>query len=138
MNPPFRDAAAGTPPPSPPRAAAHVLESGLEPWFRAAASVLKPRGALAVIFDAARLDALLAACGQRFGGVTVLPVAPRADAAALRVIVAAVKGSRAPLRLLPPFPLHPSGSGAFLPAAQAVLRDGGALSAVHPSWAGIG
>jgi tRNA1(Val) A37 N6-methylase TrmN6 len=138
MNPPFHDAEAGTAPPAKARAAAYVLEAGLEPWFRAAASLLKPRGALAVIFRADRLDALLAACGRRFGAATILPIGPRAGMAATRVILAARKGSRAPLRLLPPFTLHAEAGGAFLPEAEALLRDGASLSAVHPAWTGIG
>jgi tRNA1(Val) A37 N6-methylase TrmN6 len=138
MNPPFRDASAGTAPPVPARAAAYVLEGGIDPWFRAAASLLRPRGALAVIFDAARLDELLAACSQRFGGATIVPLAPRPAAAAIRVLVTARKGSRGPLRLLPPFVLHAPDGNAFIPAAEAVLRDGAALSAVHSSWTGIG
>ena len=106
MNPPFHDPASGTPPPSAARAAAYVLEAGLEPWFGAAASFSKPSGWLAVIFRADRLDALLAAARGRFGGIAILPIAPRADFAAGRVILAARKGSRSPLRLLPPFALH--------------------------------
>ncbi len=137
MNPPFHEAAAGTAPPARSKAAAYVLEAGLEPWFRAAASLLKPRGSLAVVFRADRLDALLAACGRRFGGVAILPIAPRAGMPATRVVLCVRKGSRAPLRLLPPLVLHADADNTFLAAAQAVLRDGAALSSVHASFTGI-
>jgi tRNA1(Val) A37 N6-methylase TrmN6 len=137
MNPPFHDPAAGTHPSSAARAAAYVLEAGLDPWFAAAASLLKARGSLAVIFRADRLDALLAACAGRFGGIAILPVAPRKDDPATRVILSARKGSRTPLRLLPPLSLH-GDRNTFLPEADAILRDGASLSDVHPSWPGIG
>jgi tRNA1(Val) A37 N6-methylase TrmN6 len=138
MNPPFHDAAAGTPPPSPVRRAAYVRETGLAAWFGAAASLLKPRGFLAVIFRADGLDALLAALGGEFGAIAIVPVAPRANRAATRVIVSMRKGSRSPLRLLAPLTLHGATGSAYLPAADAILRNGAALSAVHASWTGIG
>jgi hypothetical protein len=44
------------------------------------------------------------------------------------------------LRLLPPLVLHPpsGSSSSYLPEAERVLREGAALSAVHPGWVGIG
>jgi tRNA1(Val) A37 N6-methylase TrmN6 len=137
MNPPFHEPHAGTVPPAAQRASAYVLEAGIEPWLAAAASLLRPRGSLAVVFRADRLDALLAACEGRFGGLTILPIQPRADAPATRVIVAARKGSRTPLSLLPPLTLHGEGNG-YLPAADAVLRTGASLSEAHEPWTGIG
>jgi tRNA1(Val) A37 N6-methylase TrmN6 len=69
---------------------------------------------------------VLAAFEGRFGGLKVLPLLPRADAAAHRVIVQGVKGSRAPLQLMPGFVLH-GADGQFTPAAQDILRHGAAL-----------
>jgi len=130
-NPPFNRPEEAFASPRSARAAAHVLgDDGLEPWLRTAASVLKPGGRLVVIFRADGLDALLAACRVRFGALDILPVAPRAGEPASRVLVAGVKGSRAGSRLLPPLVLHPATGNAFRPEVEAILRDGGALSAL--------
>lgn len=134
FNPPFRDAAAGTASPSSARAGAHVLaESGLDPWFRAAAALLKPRGVAAVIFRADGLDLLLDAAKGRFGNLDFLPIAPRAGEPAHRLLMRGVKGSRAPLRLLPPLVLHGAGNG-FRPEVEAILREGADLAHAAPSW----
>ena len=53
LNPPFHLAQGGTRTPAAARGEAHVLESGgLDSWFRAAASVLKFRGDVTVVFRA--------------------------------------------------------------------------------------
>jgi tRNA1(Val) A37 N6-methylase TrmN6 len=57
----------------------------------------------------------------------VLPLQPRADACANRIIISGTQGSRAPLRLFPAFVLHES-DGAFTPKADAILRAGAALT----------
>jgi tRNA1(Val) A37 N6-methylase TrmN6 len=137
MNPPFHEPTAGTAPAARSRAGAYVLEAGLDPWLGVAAGLLKARGAIVVVFRADRLDALLAACDRRFGGIAVLPVAPRANEPATRVLLSARKGSRAPLRLLPPFILHGTEGNRYLPPAEEVLRHGAGLADVHPVWTGV-
>lgn len=133
MNPPFHDAGSVRVSPDGSRARAHVLgEEGLDAWFRAAAALLKPGGTLAAILPAARLADLLGAMEGRFGATAVLPVHPRAGEAAIRVVARGVKGSRAPLRLMPPLVLHGEAGGAYLPGPAAILRDGAALCEVHP------
>jgi tRNA1(Val) A37 N6-methylase TrmN6 len=135
VNPPFYDEAANSASPKRARAGAHVLaDGGLDPWLRAAATVLRPRGRLTLIFRADGLDAVLAACARRFGALDVLPIHPRARLPAHRVIVAGRKGRRAAMRLLPPLVLHGGTGNAFLPPVDAILRDGAALADVHPPW----
>jgi tRNA1(Val) A37 N6-methylase TrmN6 len=135
FNPPFRDASSGTVSPAAARAAAHVLdETGLDPWFRAAASLLRSGGTATVIFRADGLDLLLAAARGRFGDLALLPIAPRAGAAAHRLLMRGVKGSRAPLRLLPALVLHGDGNR-FRPEVEAILRDGVSLDEAVPAWA---
>ena len=70
---------------------------------------------------------MLAALGKDFGAITVLPVHPKPGAAAIRVLVRATKGNRAPLALLPGF-LLADADGKPTAAAEAVLRKGEALS----------
>ena len=60
--------------------------------------------------------------------VAALPSA-FAGEAAKRVIVRAVKGSKAPLVLTPGLVLH-TADGGYLPEIDAVLRNGAALPAV--------
>jgi tRNA1(Val) A37 N6-methylase TrmN6 len=135
-NPPFRDPAAGTASPSEAKRDAHVTgETGVEPWVRAAVSMLKPGGLLAVIYRADGLAELQRSLAGRFGGVTILPIHPRADKPALRVLVVARKGSRAPEQLLPGFVLHAASGHAYVDAAERILRHGAGLADVHPAWA---
>jgi len=74
---------------------------------------------------------VLAALTERAGEIVVFPLWPGpargADAApAQRVIVRALKGVAAPLRLAPGLVLHEAG-GAFTPEAETVLREGKGL-----------
>jgi tRNA1(Val) A37 N6-methylase TrmN6 len=133
-NPPFH-LTATTRPPEGARAAAHILGGeGLEPWLRAAASVLKPGGFLVVAFRADQLAMLLSLFTARFGSVDTLPIHPRAAEPAHRVLVRGVKGSRAASRLLPPLVLHGERGSAYLPSAQHILRDGAGLADIVPLW----
>jgi tRNA1(Val) A37 N6-methylase TrmN6 len=137
FNPPFYASDAGTHSPQPRRTAAHVLAGGgLEQWFRAAASVLKPDGRVVAIFRADGIDDLLAALTGRFGGVAILPVHPRAKLPAHRILVRADKGSRARPAVLPGLTLHGTAGGAYLPPIEAILRHGASLADAQPAWAG--
>lgn len=131
VNPPFfapREVRAS---PAAARAAAHVLADGaLDAWMRVAAAVLAPKGRLHLIFKGDGLAELLAALAGRFGDVAVRPVHPRADAPAHRLLATAVKGSRARPSLLPGLVLHPPGSDAYLPGAEAILRGRADLAGV--------
>lgn len=134
-NPPYYPAGGGTPARDAGREAALREETPLAVWLDAAARRLVPGGWLTLIQAADRLPTLLAACDGRLGSLCVLPLAPRAGRPAARVILRARKGGRAAFRLLAPFVLHEGAAHArdgdsFTPAAQAVLRDGAALTAM--------
>ncbi|ARJ68095.1 methyltransferase [Magnetospirillum sp. ME-1] len=127
-NPPFFAQRSGTSAANASRAMAHQ-EGGLDlaGWIKAAVKLLRPKGRLTLIHRAERLGDILAALrGRGVGDIAVLPLWPKADRAAGRVIVGARKGVRSPLRLLPGLVLHGQ-DGAFTPAAQAILRGGAAL-----------
>jgi tRNA1(Val) A37 N6-methylase TrmN6 len=126
-NPPYHSLDAGTLAPDALKAGAHAMpEADLDRWARFMARMAAPGAAVTVIHKAEALARLIAALDERFGALKVLPLQPRANAPAHRVIVAGTKGSRAPAALLPPFVLH-AADGAFTPAAEAVLRAGAAL-----------
>jgi len=127
MNPPFN--AAHNPSPDRSRRLAHTAaHDTLLRWIEAAARLLRPAGVVTLIWRADGLDTVLTAvAGGDFGAVTVLPVHPRPDAPAIRVLVRAVKASRAPLALLPGLFLA-DGDARPTQEAEAVLRDGALLS----------
>jgi len=125
MNPPFHDPATIRSSPDPARRRAHV-SAGIAPWLNSAHRLLGAGGTVTLIWRADRLADLLAALARGFGAIAVQPVHPRPDAPAIRVLVCAVKGSRAPLALLPGLVLA-GADGRPSAEAEAVLRHGGAL-----------
>ncbi|WP_237481941.1 tRNA1(Val) (adenine(37)-N6)-methyltransferase [Lichenibacterium dinghuense] len=128
-NPPFFAAGAVRASPNAARATAHVAgPRGHGDWLAAAAALLAPKGRLVMIHRPDALPALLAACDGRLGAVAVRPVLPREGADAHRILLAGIKGSRAPLRIGAPLVLHGSGGG-FTAEAEAIHR-GEALAAM--------
>jgi tRNA1(Val) A37 N6-methylase TrmN6 len=94
MNPPFNDPRRHNVSPDAKRRRAHVADAGLlRRWVDSAARMLRDNGVLTLIWRADDLDGVLAALRPSFGDVAVLPVHPRADAAAIRVLVRSVKGA---------------------------------------------
>jgi tRNA1(Val) A37 N6-methylase TrmN6 len=120
-NPPYLPAVHGRSPADPGRRAARVESVALSGWVAACLTRLAPGGRLVLVHRADRLPALLAALEGRAGEITVLPLWPRPEAAAVRVLVRARKASRAPARLLPGLVLHHP-DGRSTEAARAVLR----------------
>jgi tRNA1(Val) A37 N6-methylase TrmN6 len=105
-NPPYH-APEERPSPDGRRALAHRMENGgIEAWLRTAAAILKPGGLAVIVWRPRQLPQLLAAAAGRFGDLRILPLFPREDAPAGRVIVRLQRGSRAPLSLLPGVVLH--------------------------------
>ncbi|KMO38298.1 tRNA1(Val) (adenine(37)-N6)-methyltransferase [Methylobacterium aquaticum] len=107
-NPPFFEPGRHRASPVAVRAAAHGFSApgGLEAWLRTCADLVRPGGRLALIHRADALPACLDTLAGRFGGLQVTPVQPRAEAAAIRVLVSGVRGSRAPFTLAPALVLH--------------------------------
>lgn len=127
MNPPFNDPARQNVSPDARRKLAHVASGDtLTQWIGRALWLLAPSGTLTLIWRADGLGEVLAALGAAFGDITVLPVYPRPSAAAIRVLVRAVKGSHAPLVLVAGLTLNDE-AGKPSAAAEAVLRNGESL-----------
>jgi tRNA1Val (adenine37-N6)-methyltransferase len=132
-NPPYYSAG-GSPSPVSARAKAMQVETPLSDWVAAATRRLRPGGWLTLICGADGLPQVLAALAPKLGSAAVLPLAAREGRVALRVIVQARKGGRAPFRLLAPFVIHHGAAHdgdreSYTPAANAVLRDGADLLA---------
>lgn len=126
-NPPFHRAGTVRASPDAARADAHVLgPDGLDPWLKLAAALAAPDGRVAIIFPATGLKDVLDSLAGRFGALVVVPVQPRADAAAIRIVVTGRKGSRAPLAIAPALVLHEP-DGRPTAAARAILEHGAPL-----------
>lgn len=97
-------------------------EGGLDTWLRFLAAAAKPGGTATVIHTAEAVPQLLAAFEGRFGALRLIPLYPKAGAAAIRVILCGTKGSRAPFSLLPGMVLHED-DGTPSQAAKAILRN---------------
>jgi tRNA1(Val) A37 N6-methylase TrmN6 len=125
MNPPFN--VAQQPSPDRSRRMAHAASPDtLRGWLAAGARLLRPDGAVTLVWRADGLADVLAALATDFGAITVLPVHPKPSAPAIRILVRAVKGNRAPLKLLPGF-LLADADGKPSAQAEAVLRNGAEL-----------
>ncbi len=132
-NPPYYHAG-GSPSPVTARARAMQVDTPLSAWVAAATRRLRPGGWLTLICGADGLPEVIAALPPKLGSAAVLPLAAREGRAALRVIIQARKGGRAPFRLLAPFVIHAGAAHdgdreSYTPAANAVLRDGADLLA---------
>jgi tRNA1Val (adenine37-N6)-methyltransferase len=133
-NPPYYPKGS-TPSPNAGRATAlQVGETPLGLWVQAATRRLAPGGWLTLICGADGLPEVLGALGEKMGSASVLPLAPRAGKPALRILLRARKTARGPFQLLAPFVLHdvPAHTGdreSYTAQANAVLREGGDLSA---------
>lgn len=125
MNPPYYEADRFRASPNAARADAHVLdERGLEPWAKTATDIVREGGSLTVIFRADGLQELLTVLKGRFGATDVIPLRPRPEAPATRVLVRAIRASKAPLRLLPGFVLHEGTGSEFTSQSKSIMRDG--------------
>jgi tRNA1(Val) A37 N6-methylase TrmN6 len=102
MNPPFNDPTRHRASPDKGREIAHVAKAAtLESWTHAARRILKSGGVLTLIWRADALAEILAALHRGFGSLRISPVHGDAATPAIRVLVRAIKGGRAPLALDP-------------------------------------
>jgi tRNA1(Val) A37 N6-methylase TrmN6 len=125
-NPPFHEATKVRASHDPQRRAAHVFPPGveLEDWLDACFSLLTAKATFIVLHHATAVPALIGWASRRLGALTLLPILPRADRAAHRVLLRGRRGSRAPFTLAPPLVLHEG--DAFSPIASD-LHNGRAL-----------
>ncbi len=127
MNPPFNDATRHRVSPDAARAHAHVSgEDTLARWIHAARRILKSGGVLTLIWRADGISEVLAALDRGFGSLAIQPVHGEAGAPAIRILVRAVKGGRAPTQILPALMLNDE-SGLPNKRVSAILAGDGAL-----------
>jgi len=132
MNPPFNDPSRHRASPDKAREIAHVAAADtLDAWLHASRRILKSGGHLAMIWRADGIAEVLAALGRGFGSLMIMPVHGEAASPAIRVLVRATKGGRAPTRLLTGLVLNGS-AGSPTPEALAILTGGGQLPLATP------
>jgi tRNA1Val (adenine37-N6)-methyltransferase len=126
-NPPYH-APAGTASPLAGRDSAKRAMPGLVGrWVGALAGALRHRGTLTLVLPAGLLpEASAAAAAAGCGSGALFPLWPRAGAPAKLVLLRWVRGGKGPFRVAPGLVLH--GTAGFTPEAQAVLREGTAIS----------
>jgi tRNA1(Val) A37 N6-methylase TrmN6 len=127
MNPPFNDPARHRASPDKAREIAHLATAAtLESWIHAGRRILKSGGVLSLIWRADGLAELLAALGRGFGSLEILPVHADAATPAIRMLIRAIKGGRAPTRMLPALLLNDE-SGVPNKQVREVLAGKGVL-----------
>ncbi|SDT52624.1 tRNA1(Val) (adenine(37)-N6)-methyltransferase [Bradyrhizobium canariense] len=132
MNPPFNDPARHRASPEKTREIAHVATAEtLESWIHAARRMLKSGGALTLIWRADGLAEVLAALDRGFGSLAILPVHGDPAAPAIRVLVRAVKGGKAPTRIYAALMLN-NESAAPNKQVQDILAGKGVLPLANP------
>jgi tRNA1(Val) A37 N6-methylase TrmN6 len=132
MNPPFNDPARHRASPEKTREIAHVATATtLQGWIHAARRTLKSGGVLSLIWRADRLAEVLAALDRGFGSLAILPVHGDPAAPAIRVLVRAIKGGKAPTRLCAALMLNDE-SGVPNKQVQEVLAGKGVLPLASP------
>lgn len=120
MNPPFNSGGDRRTPDAE-KAEAHAMPPGMfESWIRTAGAIARNGAQLSLIARPASIAEIVTACGRRFGGLQVTPVHPRAGEDAIRILVTAVKGSRATLTLRAPLIMHDGAAHAFSPFVDAL------------------
>lgn len=116
MNPPFNNAEDRRTP-DPLKAEAHAMDGAdlFERWLRTAGAILRPGGQVSLIARPQSLIDISTSLARRFGGVEVTPVMPRAGDDAIRILVTAIKGSRARMVLRDRILVHQGQGRAFSP-----------------------
>ena len=132
MNPPFNDPARHRASPDTARGIAHMATATtLSKWVHAARRILKSRGVLTLIWRADGIAEVIAALDHGFGSLQVLPIHGDARGPALRILVGATKGGRAPTQIHPSLLLNDE-SGVPNKKVQEILAGKGSLPLAKP------
>ena len=100
MNPPFNDSERHRASPDKAREIAHMATATtLESWIHAARRILRSEGVLSMIWRAEGIAEVLAVLDRGFGSLRILPVHADSGSPAIRVLVRAIKGGKAPTQI---------------------------------------
>ena len=110
------------------KARAHIgVEGTLDHWVKCACALTRAKGHVTFIHRADALDRLLTVMHRRLGDLHILPIQPKPNVPAGRVLVRGKRDAKAPVTLLPPLVLQDA-QGRPSAAAEALLRHGEALA----------
>lgn len=121
-NPPYFDDPTLLRAPHTAKRPAWIADDGLQAWLDFAVAAARDGGEIVFIHRADRLGDILTGLSAKAGSFRVRAIQPFADSDAKRVIVAAKRLGKAPLRLLPPVVLHDNGERKHTPEVEAILR----------------
>ena len=103
----------------------------LEGWIYAGRRILKSGGVLVMIWRADGIAEVLAALDRGFGSLAILPVHADGASPAIRVLVHAIKGGKAPTRIKPALILNDA-SARPNQNVQDILAGNGVLPLAMP------
>ncbi len=131
-NPPFFEAAKGSPARDAGRETGRRIEMSVQTWLDIALRRIRPGGSLTLVNRIEQLPQCLAALEGRAGAVKVLPLASRSGRPAKLFLLRARKGAKTPMSLLAPLVLHDGAEHVqdgdnYSEIARSVLREGLAL-----------
>jgi tRNA1(Val) A37 N6-methylase TrmN6 len=133
MNPPFNDPARHRVSPDQARVSAHVATAAtLESWVHAGRRILRSGGVLSLIWRADGLADVLAALGRGFGSLAIQPVHADVNSPAIRVLIRAIKGGKAPAQIFASLMLNDE-SGVPNKQVQDILTGKGILPLARTS-----
>jgi tRNA1(Val) A37 N6-methylase TrmN6 len=122
-NPPFFDCGTVRYLPGEAKRPAHVLPQGatLGSWIRACLALAGAGGRFAMIHRPEALPQILEACQGRLGAIMLKSIHARQRESAIRILISGIKGSRAPVLIVPPLVLHDE-DGRFTKQVEAIHR----------------
>ena len=121
INPPFNDANYRRSPQTS-KAQAHMFSpQDPEIWIKTASRLCAEKGRLTLIIRPENLSTFIEPIQKRFGAIRLLPVHAKANDTASRLLIGATRGSKTPLRILPPLFIHEE-NGAFTAKVEEILR----------------
>lgn len=124
-NPPYLDAGEHLRSPREGKATAMGFgedDMDLKDWIDCAYRSIRGQGSLTMIHRAEEVDEIIRVMGLRFGAIEIIPLLPKAEKDAKRVIVRARKNRKSGARIHPGIVLHDK-SGAYTHEAEAILRE---------------
>ena len=109
------------------KSVAHRLQGDeLSQWIRFLTAMAAAKASLSLIHRPESLPELLELLKGRFGALKIVPVFSDPRSNAIRILVQGIKGSRAPMSLMPGLVLRGK-DGSHSPDIEAILRDGKGL-----------
>lgn len=121
-NPPFYDTT-GKARTNPQQKIAYHADFDLEKWLNFCLKHLRAKGTFTFIHQPSQLGLILNTIEKKLGRIEIIPILPKKDSPALRVIIRGKMGDKTPLKILPPFIMHQANNRPT-PQANAVLRRG--------------